>query len=66
MIHKKKEKRRIFCYLKFTVVTTEDDVKQRHVLTIENLNSTVVTTEGFRDVQACFDNMQFKFYCSNN
>ena len=45
MIHKKKEKRRTFCYLKPTVVATEGTVQVMANVVDKNLNSTVVTTE---------------------
>ncbi len=45
MIHKKKEKRRTFCYLKPTVVTTENALMSAFIETETHLNSTGVTTE---------------------
>ncbi len=45
MIHKKKEKRRTFCYLKPTVVATEGTEQVMANVVDKNLNSTLVTTE---------------------
>ena len=59
MIHKKKEKRRTFCYLKPTVVATEGTLQVMANVVDKNLNSTLATTEGVSSLTAarCISNL---------